>query len=532
MPATRVALRHRAGVRWRIAAVLFWLLVLAGAMLAGLGLWVHLQFGAVTVDQFLLNLPFGGGQVLADQAGPIFSAVLTVIALPLALVGLFMLLAVRSRRSLVAHGALTRVRVRLLRGAALVVAVAVPLWGGAIFASSVGLAQYVRSVTTPMDLADYYVAPQVDAVTGARAGAATDTAADAETERRNIVLIYLESIENAFADETRFGESLIAPVEQATAGWAEIEGLRQYEGGGWTMAGLVSTQCGIPLRSAQAMLDHSARNSIGEDRGEYMPGATCLGDVLRAAGYHNVFLGGADASFASKGSFLDEHGIDEVKDLTAWREAGETETRDWGLSDRRLLEHAKTEVSELHAAEQPFSLTILTLDTHESPHRYESCDAEPVAEAEMSVADADMAAATLCSMREVAGFIDHLEGEGILDDTVVVVMGDHLKMRAEWASFWEELRDDDDRTIFNRVWSPDGFAPLRGDIDQLSVYPTLLELTGVRLPDRRAGIGVSAFAEEPPPGGSSDSPLELSDVDYRDLVNSRSAEFYARLWGE
>lgn len=269
--------------------------------------------------------------------------------------------------------------------------------------------------------------------------------------------------------------------------------------------------------------------------------------MLADEGYRNVFLGGADATFASKGTFLETHGYDEVKDLRHWRIQGETEVRsDWGLSDGRLMERAKEEVSQLHAAGQPFHLSVLTLDTHESVYRHPYCRAvqtfpgAPVEgeDHEAATRTSDMTDITRCSMEQVAGFIDHLDAEGILDDTVVVVMGDHLKMEAPWSAFWPELEGREGRTIFNRVWVPGdaGSGPgglssaLTGarEVDQLSMYPTLLELTGKQLAGHRAGIGVSALAaeDEVAPGAI----LDLDAEHYAELVGSRSADFYRDMW--
>lgn len=494
------------GRRWAVAAGLMWLCVLAGTMLAGLALWVRLRFGRVTVDQFLMHLPVGEGAAGIDL-GLAMSAVLAVVVLPTLLVAMFVVLVSRSRRALLSAGYWRGKQLVIVRVVALVTAVLVPVWGSAMLGSSISAWQYLRSVTTPYDIADYYAVPESTVASGPR----------------NLVVIYLESVEDSFANEELFGTNMLQPVTAATADWGSIDGLRQADGGGWTMAGIVATQCGIPLRGAEAVLDHSSRNEIGAETERYMPNATCLGDVLADAGYQNVFLGGADPAFASKGRFLQDHGYQEVRGLDAWREMGETELRsDWGLSDRRLFAHAADEVDRLHASRDPFHLAVLTLDTHESPFAHEYCRSAA------NAADEEMTAITRCSMDQVAGFIEHLDTQGYLDDTAVVVMGDHTKMAAEWASFWEELDGLEQRTIFNRVWSPDRVAPLTAGVDQFAVYPTLLELTGMHLRDHRAGLGVSALADEAPEG----SAAALDPDAYLELVQSRSAEFYAHIWGE
>ena len=102
----------------------------------------------------------------------------------------------------------------------------------------------------------------------------------------------------------------------------------------------------------------------------------------------------------------------------------------WGLSDRRLFAHAEQEVDDLRATGEPFNLTVLTLDTREPGGVFPGCS-PPDAVA--------MKAAIRCSMRAVAGFIKDLKSTGALEDTVVVVMGDHLKATSEGGAFKAEL---------------------------------------------------------------------------------------------
>lgn len=463
----------------------------------------------------LFNLQGGGGEG-AGGDGLIWGAVISIIVIPLALVALMLLLVEKSRRALRSHGVLSGRRIWVMRGIAMILALAVPLGGAALFSNAVGVQDYVqasiREATLGTSMGDFYAVPKVEP-------------APSSGERQNLIVIYLESVEDALADDSVFERNMLAPVQTATEGWATIPSLQQYDGGGWTMAGIVGTQCGIPLRSADALADNTDLNALGSSGNEverYLAGATCLGDVLADEGYRNVFLGGADANFAGKGAFLTSHGYSEVNDLNVWRERGETEMRDdWGLSDRRLFANAKHTVTKLHEADQPFNLTLLTLDTHEGPRVFDYCDWDT---------EVAMTAITTCSMQQVSGFIDYLDAEGILEDTTVVVMGDHRKMIAEGGSFWEELRDREDRTIFNRVWTPDSTTFARPEIDQLSMYPTMLELAGLEIEDHRAGIGVSALAgaEDVPAG----TVLDLSAEEYTDLVRSRSVTFFQSMWGE
>ncbi|MBG6226597.1 phosphoglycerol transferase [Arthrobacter sp. CAN_A2] len=515
-PATR---RVGAAVGRALSYVLLW----AGLVLLIAAVGIRFQWGQISVNQMLLNLVSvetdGGGGSL------VWSGILGVGVLPL-LITVGIALWQRSRRRRLRDGEDARVRRSpwIGRTVATVLVAGVVVGGTTAFSSAVGMRDYIKAANSEYDLGEYHVDPTI---TG-------------DEQKRNLVLIYLESGEATLEDDQLFEKDAFAPLKDATKaadGWQSIDGLQQYRGGGWTMAGVASTQCGIPLKGGGSATVSGSPNELGSDVDTYLGGATCLGDVLDDHGYTSVFMGGANASFAAKDTFLGTHGYSEVKDLADWRAAGEPETSfrsDWGLSDKRLLAYARDEIDALHAeAEQtrrPFNLSILTLDTHEPVHVYDYCPVDTQDE---------LTSVFSCSMTEVAGFVDYMRDQGYLDDTAVVIMGDHLKHMNANDAFHEQLDDHPDRTIFNRIWVPgagggagDGDAAvdagaLRPRVDQLNMYPTILEAAGLSLKDRQAGLGVSAFASEVPDG----SAQAMAPGPYGELLDARSADFYADAWG-
>ena len=45
-----------------VARIVFWTLVLIGALLLGISLWVRRSFGFISVDQLISNMNGGGGE--------------------------------------------------------------------------------------------------------------------------------------------------------------------------------------------------------------------------------------------------------------------------------------------------------------------------------------------------------------------------------------------------------------------------------------------------------------------------------------
>lgn len=497
-PAVSRTLRAAAST---IAWVLFW----AGLTLLIASLGIRVFYGKISLDQLLLNLiavqTDGGG-----GAGLVWAAIIAIGVLPIAAT---LALAFGRRRRVRRAARAGRPRARILGPVGMLATVAVACAGSFAFATTIKLPDYVRSAANTADIGDYYVAPRVADASGAH----------------NVVVIYLESGEETLEDPAVTEVNPYERLNEATADFGSIDELTQYAGGGWTMAGLVSTQCGLPLKGIVAASRGEIIDDLSGGLKSYLPGASCVGDVLAEAGYRNVFMGGANAAFAAKGLFLSDHGYGAELDLLHWRELGEAEAdmrSDWGLSDERLMARAIEQVDALHddyeSTGQLFNLGVLTLDTHEPAHAYDYCPIET---------EEEMTSIYACSMDQVTGLVEHMREAGYLDDTALVIMGDHLKQTGIAAAFHAELADRTDRTIYNRIWVPGGTPATRGSVDQLSMYGTILEAAGLHIGGGAAGLGVSAFAERIPDA----SPLALSSSRYRALLTSRSDDFYEAAWG-
>ena len=94
---------------------------------------------------------------------------------------------------------------------------------------------------------------------------------------RNIVWIYGESLERTYLDETAF-PGLMPNLNRLAAQSLDVRGLTQAEGGGWTIAGLVSSMCGVPLTTAQG--DENSMGRMGSFLPERLPQAAGLHQPL------------------------------------------------------------------------------------------------------------------------------------------------------------------------------------------------------------------------------------------------------------
>lgn len=330
----------------------------------------------------------------------------------------------------------------------------------------------------------------------------------APKHKKNLVLIYVESLEQSYADKSRFGTNLLSGLDVDFPHTTNFAAYKQTPGTGWTIAGILSTQCGVPLRPI-SMWDH---NSSTEQTHEFMANAICLGDILKKAGYTNVFLGGAGLDFAGKGKFLRTHGYDSIIGRAEWIERGEFKVDGWGLADDRLIANAKKEIDRLEQQGRPYNLTLLTLDTHGPDGSINQTCKNRGAKTYKDIVS--------CTADIVGSLIQYIKQRGYADNTDVVVIGDHLSMQTPISAL---LESDASRSIFNRFYSTNYFAKNRNTIMHYDLLPTMLYMLGFRFPYNRLGLGASAF------GPISDSYTLHQDPEINAKLQAPSLK-YQQLW--
>lgn len=328
---------------------------------------------------------------------------------------------------------------------------------------------------------------------------------------KNLVIIYVESLEAAYAKPELFGEDRIAPLTQLQG--ESFTQYRQAPGTGFTIAAIVSTQCGVPLERV-GLFD---LNTQGQVIDNFMPHATCLSDILQQHGYRNVFMGGGSLKFAGKGNFLKSHHYDEAYGREDWiaQGANPDKMNGWGLYDDELFDHAKEKLRQLHESNKPFNLTLLTVDTHEpagfKPRR---CKIQDPNQFEGVVE---------CSAQEIAGFVDFIKDSGYLKDTNVVILGDHLARKNPVADRLETLPE---RYIFNKFISNAPMKKNREEIVHFDLLPTMLEFIGFEAHGNQLGLGFSGFGKV----GAKDKKPDPERFDQMSQNLLNRSETYLHLW--
>src|SRR5690606_17596307 len=115
--------------------------------------------------------------------------------------------------------------------------------------------------------------------------------------------------------------------------------------------------CGEQTYLGRFGKDWLARHIIDTDR-------RCLPALLNAAGYHTVYMQGANLGFQNKDKVMTAMKFSEVlgnQELTQGRRFSE-----WGLADASLFDHARKKIEAQEQAHpgKPWMLSLLTVGTH------------------------------------------------------------------------------------------------------------------------------------------------------------------------
>jgi len=324
---------------------------------------------------------------------------------------------------------------------------------------------------------------------------------------KNLVIIYVESLENGYLDKKLFQKNLLHSLESIKG--ASFGNFKQVPGTGWTIAGITASQCGVPLKSV-SLYDG---NGLGENIKSFLPNAICLGDILHNAGYYNVYMASDALAFSGKGKFFQDHHYDEVLGRDELKgKLQEKEMNFWGLYDDHLFALVKAKLIKLHSQKQPFNLTFNTIDTHgPDGHFSKYCKAHGVK---------DFPGIVECTSNQVAEFILFMQKQGYFKDTNVVIMGDHLAMENP---VYEKLESIKERHIYNRLISARPVNKNRENILHFDMFPTILEFVGFQIQGGKLGLGYTAINQHSalPPAN------EFEEME-EDLLNQ--SDDYLELW--
>lgn len=328
---------------------------------------------------------------------------------------------------------------------------------------------------------------------------ARDTNLTFPETKRNLIYIFLESMELSYASKEVGGNMPENYIPEFTdlalnnitfsGDDSKLNGPYAVNGATFTMGGLVAQTSGVPLN--ENIVSNSTLNSTWSSENNYLPGVYAIGDILQDQGYNQTFMIGSDGNFAGRSSYFNGHGNYKVFDYYSAVDAGYIDSDYyvwWGYEDSKLIDYAKTELTDLASKGKPFNFTMLTADTHFVNGYY--CD---LCRDEFSLQYSDVAA---CSSRQITSFLSWIREQDFYDNTTIVLCGDHCTMDSVYLE--KTNTKDFDRRMYFTIVNPDpsvSYTNTYRKFTSLDIYPTTLAAMGVTIPGDRLGLGTNLFSD-------------------------------------
>lgn len=344
------------------------------------------------------------------------------------------------------------------------------------------LTRPISAAIHPNPLHDFLSTQFVDItpLTRPEAGTASVTVAP-----KNLVHIFIESAERTYMDRAEFGD-VMDPLLEFDRRGVSATNMVQLAYTNNSISGMVAANCGTPL-----LITFFTTRQYLEENSQFLPGLTCLGDVLKARGYQQNFVTGWPLSFTGQGTFYSSHGYSSLFGGPEVVAAVGGRGNSFGADDAEVLDLSLDILRRAQRDGKPFSLTIAVSGGHAMDgYLSDKC----IGKTGLSPQAPNILQAVKCTNMLIADFIHRAEAEGLMANTVLALQSDHLSAPS---TVTDRLNRHERRNFFSL--SGDGIPSrthtgLSGTID---IFPTILDALGVPPPNGQAGLGVSLLGDRP-----------------------------------
>lgn len=464
--------------KWKeiLLKILYWVGEILTVFIAGLSVllalsvrWMFATWTNLSMDELVYHLtaPLDG-----TNTDMIWDYV-RVCAVPTILVIFFLILILIAWRK--------KEKVHLFRGIInLVALVGIIVMLGYTW-TELGVGDYLKDQNTESKfIEDEYVDP-------------TDVEVVFPEQKRNLIYIFLESMETTYSDVDdggAFDENVIPELTEIAQTNEDFSGADPKLNGGyslagttWTMGAMFAQTSGLPLNISISANDMDTQDS-------FFPGVTTLGDILSDAGYTQTLLIRSEAQFGGRKLYFQEHGNYEMEDYSYAIENGLIPSDYkvwWGYEDQKLFEFAKEKLLQLSQGDEPFNLTMLTVDTHfEDGYVCEQCPTEY---------DTQYSNVMACSSRQVGEFLKWIQQQDFYENTTIVISGDHPTMDSDYCAEIDQ-EGNYDRRVFTAYINAAAYAQDQQErtYSTFDNFPTTLAALGVQIDGDRLGLGTNLFS--------------------------------------
>lgn len=321
-------------------------------------------------------------------------------------------------------------------------------------------------------------------------------------KKKNLVYIFMESMERSYSDPEHGGfyeGNLIPELTKLSLEKGEDFGDGKQLSGAvttvsstWTAAALVTQTTGSPLVYVDP---HEGGNGYWDDsETPFLKNLKSLGNILQDNGYNNSFICGSLGTYAGRQNFFEQHGDYAFYDIETAREDGITPTKDynvfWGMEDKYLFDYAKKIITQEAAKNEPFNVSMLTVDTH-FPHGY-LCEECPDPNSDPKFNGEQIKAVISCSDKQVSDFVDWIYQQPFGKDTVTVLVGDHANMSADLTA---QMQGYGRQVYFTIINGPEYHGRVK-KYSTLDMFPTTVAALGATIQGNRLGLGTNLYSNE------------------------------------
>ena len=339
----------------------------------------------------------------------------------------------------------------------------------------------------------YVVAQATDSdFVGKHYASPEDTKISFPENKRNLIYIFLESMEMTYADKNNggiFDQNTIPELtilaqenEDFSGAQTTLNGGISLSGSTWTIGAMFAQTSGLPLKS-------NVYNDM-DTQDSFFSGVITLGDILEEEGYNQELMVGSDASFGGRALYFKGHGDYDIWDYNTAVEEEKISSDyyvHWGYEDQKLFSYAKEELERLSSEDKPFNFTMLTVDTH-FPLGYvcDLCSDE--------FGDDQYANVMACSSRQVAAFVEWIKEQDFYDNTTIVITGDHPTMNGDFTSAA-------DKDYVRKTYTAIINSSTEKECDEtrlfstMDLFPTTLAAIGAKIEGNALGLGVNLYSD-------------------------------------
>ena len=313
-------------------------------------------------------------------------------------------------------------------------------------------------------------------------------------KKRNLIFIYLESMESTYADKADGGymqKNYIPELTDMAADGINFSNTDKLGGASVYVPSITYTMGSTVAQTSGVVTDTKLARIF---QPKEFPNVVTLEDILHENGYNRIYIEGSKGEFSMYDIYMERYDDSVVIDRTAASELGYTDESEdyiwkWGIEDRKLYEVTKELITDAAQQDKPFFVTMYTMDTHtfECGHRCPECD---------DGINHDYLASLSCSSQLTAEFVDWVKAQPFYENTTIVLVGDHLGNEKTTIL---NIEDDYVRTTYNCfINAPKVPVNTKNRIfSSLDMFPTTLSAIGVTIKGDRLGLGTDLFSSTP-----------------------------------